>query len=173
MATATLNVETEPHTNWRTDLLRAGGIVAISVVLGFSVNALRAKPVPVTSSTGPGAMPEKTDRINVSDLQQLLVGGGSGVVLVDVRKEEHYREAHPLGAVSLPADDFTRHYGEIVAILSTARKIVILCESENCPLSDRVAARLKVLEHQNVTVLEGGWQKYQEASLPIVREAHP
>jgi 3-mercaptopyruvate sulfurtransferase SseA len=153
--------------SWRSDLLRAAAIFAAAAVLGFSTNALRQKPVPVASSTGPGAMPEKAERVTVAELQQWRLAGS--MVLLDVRKEESFRKARPLDAINLPANDFTRYYGALAPRLAAAERIVIMCESENCPLSDRVAARLKVLEHKHVYVLEGGWQKYLEANLPYVQ----
>jgi rhodanese-related sulfurtransferase len=159
------------NSSWRGDMLRALAIFALAALLGFSINALRRKPVPVVSNRGPGAVPEKSDRATVEQLKQWLSGGST--VLLDVRKEDVFRSAHPLGAVNLPADDFMRYYGSVAALLAAAERVVLLCESDQCPLADRVAARLKSLEHRAVWVLDGGWQKYQQSGLPVAREVRP
>ena len=154
---------------WRRELLRAGLITVLSAAFALATNYLRDhtgnRTVPLFTA-GPGAWPDKADRITIARLKNIQ-DERKLVILLDVRSEELFKTAHPAGAVNTPAHDFMDYYAEIAPYLPMADKIVIICNSENCPLGDRVAHILTDIKCKNVFVLDGGWAAYQQAGLPI------
>ncbi len=154
----------------RRDLARLLAVVAASSALGFATNALSAKPVPVFSSRGPGAWPERAPRVAADGLRSALAAGGRPLLL-DVRSAEAFRSGRAEGSVNAPYDRFIDEYGgpDLAPLLRAAPWVVVLCENESCPSADRVARLLAELGHPNVGVFQGGWEAYRAAGLPEAR----
>jgi rhodanese-related sulfurtransferase len=148
--------------SWKQDLLRALGIVVAAAILGLTMNAFSRKPVPLLASNGPGAQPEKHQRIGVEQLKTALQT--QQVLILDVRKEAVFNRGHPARALSIPAEKFDQLYGQWADALKNAELVVVLCDSEECPNADRVA---KKLQQENVRVLHDGWRAYKAAGLEI------
>jgi len=163
-----LIVHARPRATWRTECLRAAAVVAVSALLGLAVNLLSSRPVPLLASDGPGALPERAERIAAAALQELLASQ-KAVLLLDVRRETVFAAAHPTGAVSAPSDGFEAHYQrlDLSNRLLAFEEIVLVCESDDCPSADRVAKFLKELQHTHVRVLYGGWNAYVQTGLPV------
>jgi rhodanese-related sulfurtransferase len=152
--------------SWKKDFGRLAILLSASSVLGLAANAISPHPVPLLSSDGPGAWPDLAPRMTLSRLGS-EIRSGRLFLLLDVRSEEAFRQGHAAGALHAPATAFLDAYRHLSlgTLLQAADGVVVLCESAECPSSDRVAHLLKGLGHQNVYVLEGGWKAYHGSNL--------
>ena len=149
---------------WQMELKRVLAILVLATLLALLTNAVSSRPIPLLASDGPGAWPERERRISISDLREALVGN-SPPLLLDLRDARAFKIDHPAAAVHAPADEFQANYMHFSSMLQAAPRIVLMCESEDCPLADRVARFLRDLKVNNVSVLEGGWEAYKRSNL--------
>ena len=158
--------ETAPA--WSSTCIQALGILIASAILGLAVNALSDKPVPLFDKKGPGAPPERATRMSVSNLKEAL-DAKKAILLLDVRHPDKFQTAHPTGAKNAPAEEFLEYYSKLnlANLLRAAEEVIVLCDSEQCPSADRVAKTLRTFKHENVNVLQDGWNAYQSSGLPI------
>jgi rhodanese-related sulfurtransferase len=149
-------------------------IVAASTALGLCVNYMGERPVPLLARDGPGAQPERAPRISLEALQTAMKAGRP-ILLLDVRREESFKLAHPLGGMNAPAEEFITHYERLnlATMLLAAETVVLVCESDQCPTGDRVSKLLSEVGHRNVKVLQGGWMAYRDSGLPVERASVP
>jgi len=137
-------------------------------MLALILNALSDKPVPLLDKNGPGAPPERAPRITIAALKDELAAH-KVILLLDVRHVETFQAAHPAQAKNAPAEEFLEYYNtlNLAMLLRAAEEVVVLCDSEQCPSADRVAKMLHTFKHDNVRVLQDGWNAYQTSGLPI------
>jgi rhodanese-related sulfurtransferase len=152
--------------SWARECGRSAAIMALAAVLGLGTNFLSGKPVPLLAANGPGALPERAERVNIAALKELL-NGPRVVLFVDVRRADPFKASHAVGSLNAPSDEFATYYQELdlSSKLQAAEDVVLICESDDCPSADRVAKFLKDLQHTNVRVLYGGWTVYAQAGL--------
>lgn len=84
--------------------------------------------------------------------------------LLDVRGFDEFAAGHAGGAVCVPLPDLERRAGE----LPTDRPVLVMCGSGH--RSALAAARLRALGMDQITDVEGGFQAWQQAGLPTVRQ---
>ena len=86
-------------------------------------------------------------------------------LLVDARDEEHYNARHIPGAISLPANAYPEMLQFFAEDHGTEKAVVVYCGTEDCDVSEELAARLRdEAGLTDVRVLEGGflaWQRLQ------------
>jgi len=82
-------------------------------------------------------------------------------ILIDVRGDVAWEEAHIPRAISVPHDTLEDNLGK----LDKSKLIVAYCGSYECPLSKRVATKLEELGY-NVQAYEGGMKEWREAGNP-------
>lgn len=102
-------------------------------------------------------------------LDEAVAMQASGVVLfADARPPAVYEEAHIPGALSLSEDDWEAGLAGFLEAWSPETMVIVYCDSSACRASEQVAARLRAeLEIENVRVLEGGWEAWQQSGQPI------
>lgn len=108
------------------------------------------------------------------ELQQML-RNESDVLLVDVRESSEHEQGHlqgahlvPRGILEAAAD---RNYPQRDELLSGARErpVVLYCATGG--RSAMAALTLQMMGFQRVYSLAGGFKKWQDEGLPVVREA--
>ena len=158
--------------SWKTEGLRAAAVVALAAALALATNCLSSYPVPLLAADGPGALPERAQRIGVEEYKKLLVSQ-KAVLLLDVRREEAYNAGHAAGSLHVPFDDFAAYYERLNldSKLEEAEEVVLICESDDCLSADRTARLLKDLRYPNVRVFYGGWNAYVEAGFQVEAES--
>ena len=156
------------RTPWKTECRRALAAVALSAVLALGTNFLSADPVPLLAADGPGALPERAERISAAGFKELLASQ-KAVLLLDVRRDEAFSAGHAAGALHAPFDDFPARYERLNldSRLLAADEVVLICESDDCLSADRVAKLLKELQYSNVRVFYGGWNAYVDAGFQV------
>lgn len=151
--------------SWRREFLRAAGILIVAAVLGLGINIFSRHPVPLLAADGPGALPERWQRIGVEQYK-LAEADRKSLLIVDVREPAAFAAGHPAGSVNAPANSFIEHYLKIAPYIQGADIVVLLCDSDQCPSADRVAKLLHDAGHDNVRVLYDGWKAWSAANLP-------
>ncbi|MFD0895609.1 rhodanese-like domain-containing protein [Luteolibacter ambystomatis] len=149
-------------------------ILALAAAV-FSVSCghkSRPAPQPVTKPavTAKPAAPAQ-GRVSVIDMSALFSLQQSGkVLLYDVRPSFVHGFGHLAGAVSWPRgsfdQDYARHEPEIRAALAADKNVVLYCTDAACPDSRAVAARLAE-KGFSVSVLEGGYNAWKDAGMPV------
>ena len=155
-----------PRVRWLLEFLRMSMIVLGAGFIGIVANMFAARPVPLLASDGPGSFAAEAPRIAIGELREALAQQ-SPPLLIDARGPESFAQGHPAGAIHLSPKDFHQKYTQFSSILKAAPQIVVLCESEDCPLSDELAKLLIDLNFHNVRVLSGGWRAYKTSGLSI------
>ena len=91
---------------------------------------------------------------------------GEPVVVVDVRDPDEYRDGHIEGSANISRGFLEFRIGTVASEPSTP--IVLYCQTG---LRSVLAARqLKELGYEHVVNLQGGYQKWVQSGLPVVRE---
>lgn len=84
--------------------------------------------------------------------------------LIDVRNFDEYTAGHAEGAICIPLPDLERRVGE----LPTNRLVLVICQSGG--RSAIAAKRLRVLDMDNITDVEGGFNAWRQAGLFTVKQ---
>jgi len=98
-----------------------------------------------------------------AELQARIAGEAPPLVL-DVRTADEYAAGHVPGAVLIPHDELAARIGE----LGAPREVIVYCRTGR--RSGLVEPVLEAHGFQ-VSQLEGSWQAWEVAGLPIEREA--
>ena len=96
----------------------------------------------------------------------VIAGKWNGDVFwIDARIATQYEQQHVPGAVSLNEQNFDQSLFEQIATLQDLKKpVIIYCDSEKCDSSHKVKEQLlQCVPLENVFVLKGGWQAWQQA----------
>jgi len=151
----------------KTDLFRVLAIVAASAALGICNNYFGRHPVPLFAADGPGALPERAERISTTALADEIKN--RILLIVDVRAPENYAQGHATGSLNAPASDFLLHYKHLnlAPKFEAVDGVVLICDDDQCPAADRVTKMLIPMGVKNVRVLHGGWDAYRQSGLPI------
>ncbi len=84
--------------------------------------------------------------------------------LLDVRGFDEFAAGHAEGAVCIPLPDLERRAGD----LPTDRPVLIMCQSGG--RSAIAAERLRTLGMDNIADVQGGFNAWRLASLPMVKQ---
>src|SRR5688572_22118845 len=94
------------------------------------------------------------------------VAGGEPVTVIDVRDPDEYRDGHLDGAANISRGFLEFRIG--TAVSEPDAPIVVYCQTG---LRSMLAAKaLKDLGYTSVTNLKGGYQKWAQSGLPVVKD---
>lgn len=156
-------------------------LAIIALCLGYLVNRLRDKPLPLVYQYKAERIQQAV--IHLSPKPQLpivpvfnqslslqefreFVEKKQGLVL-DARPELFHRIGHVPGARSLPRDDFENSYNHYKSVLEKdkTQPIVVYCADTSCEDSELVRQALVRLHYTHVAIFHGGWAEWQRAGL--------
>ena len=122
---------------WKVALVQAVVILAIALVLGLVVNALRNDGIAMvgdwsaktrlTTSTGESLI------VSLTEAEKMFMD--KAAVFMDARSEQEYDAGHIQGAISLPWHEVEHQIMEVVERISPSRLIITYCDGETCALS--------------------------------------
>lgn len=98
-----------------------------------------------------------------------MVAAGEAI-LVDVRSEESYLEAHLAGAINLPVQQVA---GQANELASRGLTVITYCSCPAEETSSLAASELIAAGFRDVVVLRGGIQGWGAAGLPLRSGARP
>ena len=150
------------------EAIRVVLILTISGALGFLTNQAAGHPPPWR----PHAVlsyPPKAPRWTTAELQEALAKDASSVLILDAREASAWPKGHPKNAIQAPVDRLLEDYSRrgLDSLIRAAKHCIVLCESGDCPVADRLADLLHKFGHDHVRVLEGGWRAYVVSGLPV------
>lgn len=102
------------------------------------------------------------DEVSLAVIQEKWKGD---VFWIDSRISSQFEADHIPGAISLNEQNFDQALFDQIATLQDLKKPVILyCDSQKCDASRKVKEHLlQSVPLENVFVLKGGWQAWQQA----------
>lgn len=100
-------------------------------------------------------------RVPAEELRRMVLNR-EPLLLVDVRPAGDFAKGHIQGAVSRPNGEMGTPDGK------DARRIVVYCEEDPCPLTDKAVAALEAFGHKGVSILRGGLGAWRGAGYPMV-----
>lgn len=89
---------------------------------------------------------------------------GGDAFLLDVRGFDEFAAGHAVGAACIPLPDLERRAGQI----PTDRPVYVMCATGN--RSAMAVERLHALGFDNIVDCEGGFDAWEEAGLPVLRQ---
>lgn len=89
-----------------------------------------------------------------------------GAIFLDARDPHEYQEKHVKGALNLPVRHIELYYPKMKGLLPKDADIVVYCIGEECNASLYLAEELIKLKYENIKVMLGGWEKWEEAGYP-------
>jgi rhodanese-related sulfurtransferase len=154
---------------WSQAIWQSMAILAITVIIGLGVNALRHERLPLLPDKSVGVQGSSTsgaDNLSISLEDAEVFYFDQGAVFIDARSKEQYRKGHIEGAKNLPWEDFDRHFPQVMAGIPHDTNIIVYCDGEGCSLSRELATALFAKGYDRVHVLVDGWKLWQQLNLP-------
>lgn len=148
-----------------------GGLMFIAAHPGLELVA--EPPDPGDATCGSEEIPllgPVVDRISIEEAQAML--GQAQVTFVDARPGYHFSAAHIPGAMNLPAEDAEGLLDLQSLPIPPDGQVITYCDGGSCEQSEYLGLLLRERDVcQQVRVLEGGWQAWVAADLPIEASA--
>jgi|GEM_PF-498497 len=108
--------------------------------------------------------PESTEPKAIN-LEQAVKLYEAGILFIDAREPEDYKNAHIKNSINLPMDHFDE-YKSILDTLDKNQPIVTYCAGTDCDLSIVLGNVLFDSGFKRIFVFFGGWNEWVEAGLP-------
>lgn len=168
----------------REDAAGATTLLLVALLAGFSVNTLRARPLPLAHATraerldaavarlqGPRLAPGTPAPafVNVADVESAL--GDSGVLIIDVRPDLFFEDGHIPGAKNLMRDKFEETYPKMSEAMKKAVRVIVYCAGAHCETGEAVTEALRKLGHNNISLYRGGWDEWSAQNHEIEKGA--
>jgi rhodanese-related sulfurtransferase len=103
--------------------------------------------------------------LSLEDAYSFYLRGNA--IFIDARESNEYEEGHIKGAINLPFEQWDTYWEAVRPTLDPKKEIVAYCGGLDCELSLFMARELKQLGFEHSFIFFGGWQKWNDASLPI------
>lgn len=93
----------------------------------------------------------------------------SGIVFVDARDEEHYRQGHIPGAYEFDPYHPEKYFAAVLPVCQEAKQIVVYCHGGDCDDSESAALLLRDsgIPNQRLFVYTGGFTEWTASHLPV------
>jgi len=149
--------------NWlNASLPQALGILLLSLAAGLAGNLVSPRGLPLIAPPAPA--PAAGEFIPLSQASELWRNGAA--FFLDAREPADYAAGHIGNALSLPAQSFAQHFGDIAPMLTSSSELVLYCDGQECELSHRLRVSLSQLGYTNTHLLSNGWTAWRAAGLP-------
>lgn len=139
-------------------LRQMAALVAVALALGLAANAVRREPLPLLRPLPKPAAAPSFGEVDADFVAQ--VRAAPGILLLDARAAEAFRQGHIPGALSLPLAEFSLVFAGLEGELRRARLLVAYCSDSHCGDSPELASRLWAKGLKNVLLYRGGWQDW-------------
>lgn len=105
---------------------------------------------------------------NPSSMKNAVKVKDSSIVIVDLRKREHFVKGHVPGAINLPFDEWNNFDGSRIdfTMLDKTKMHLVYCYEQYCSLSVK-AARLLASYGYPVKEVKGGFKAYKDHNYPV------
>jgi rhodanese-related sulfurtransferase len=100
-------------------------------------------------------------------LEQAYKLYNQGIVFIDARESEEYKEDHILNAVSIPFYEYEENAFKLDKIKKD-QPIVVYCAGTDCDLSIMLGDQLFDMGYKKTYIFFGGWNEWTEAKYPTI-----
>lgn len=97
--------------------------------------------------------------VSAREAWQLWEEGGA--IFVDARSPFQYKKFHIEGAELLPLHEYQSYIGDFEARYPKSTTLVVYCNSSSCPMSHKLAQRLRRDGFSDVRVFVGGVESWK------------
>ncbi|MFW5944886.1 MAG: rhodanese-like domain-containing protein [Bacteroidota bacterium] len=157
----------------RKDVFRVGIVLLVGLFLGLGWNYFHPMKLPV--------IPEKVkipgiplhiwkhfDQLSPKEAyKRYKESGKNKTFLVDTRDHGSYIKKRAKGALFLPYVSFEKHFNTFKDKVEKDDSLLIYCYGTGCALSPRIGKRLVVRGYKNVAIIQGGFNAWKKAYLPV------
>lgn len=151
---------------------------------GLVINEMRPMPLSLVYSSPESRLNQTVEQLgstaavpvaldgDVDRDEMQKISSNHVALILDARPEIFYRFGHIPSALSLPRDDFEKQYQVLQSTLQShrAEPMVVYCSGSDCHDSQMVADALQKLGYPHVRLFRGGWNDWENASLPEEKE---
>jgi 3-mercaptopyruvate sulfurtransferase SseA len=147
--------------------LKTGALlIAIPGGIGFMLNYFYDTDAqwdsPSVSPSSESADAKALGEIVTADEVEQLIRQKANVLILDVRADWFYEnDGHLPGAVNLERGEFAKLYPPLAAQLRKADRVIVYCSDYHCADSKAIAAKLRELKHENISLYSGGWEEWK------------
>jgi rhodanese-related sulfurtransferase len=118
-------------------------------------------PLQITTANQETQQLSSAPRISRAEAQKLVKNGKA--VFVDVRSKETYDKGHLPGAISIPGSQLLYRLQE----LPVGKKLITYCACVEEHTAAVAVLNLEAHKIKNAAALQGGWNDWRAAGLPI------
>ncbi len=156
-------------------LLGAVAITLVSMAVGLAANHLSPNRAPVLVRAAGNQLPQPAGVQTLSLMEAERMYEAGSALFIDARPADWYaRKGHIPGALSLPADNFARHYLDQADRVEAAPLVVVYCEGVDCGDALATLEDLKQASYRGqVRLFAGGWSEWTAAKYPIHKGEAP
>jgi rhodanese-related sulfurtransferase len=160
----------------KSDLTRAGMLLAVAVVAALIFNGVSPDGIPLFGQwdTAQGVV-NAGDRAGFVDVdreirtvsQARAMFDEGAAVFVDARSADAYAEGHIPGAISLPVNDFDEKIPKFWERYPLQEEIVTYCSGRTCEDGHHLARLLEEVGYERVRVFIDGYPGWAAAGYPV------
>jgi len=156
----------------RQKIFESIGIILCTTFIALVTNSFRADGLPlIRAETSPQELASGAEPGEGIILKAFLKRlDQPGVIILDARDPEDFREGHVRGAKSLPYDEFSEDSAFILEDIPFDLEVITYCEGVNCSLAEDLADLLIEIGYLDVKVFAGGWEEWLENGMPVDKE---
>jgi len=157
----------------RQKIIESIGIILCTTFIALLTNSFRSDGLPlIRAETSPQQLSSGTELgEGIISLQAFLKKlDQPGVIILDARDPEDFREGHVPEAKSLPYDEFSEDSALVLQDIPFDLEVITYCEGMNCSLAEDLADLLKEMGFLDVKVFAGGWEEWLENGMPVAKE---
>ena len=150
-------------------LRRSLVIVVAGAALGLAVNAVSPRRIPYITPPKPVIAP--SEFIALADAYQAWSDGNT--LFLDARAPADYAAGHIANALSLPAEEFDKHFPAVSGYLAPDSAIICYCDGIECDLSHHLMELLRQHGYTDIHILKNAWTEWKKAGYPTTTGAPP
>jgi rhodanese-related sulfurtransferase len=98
------------------------------------------------------------DKLSLEKVHELIHDPHQQVMLVDARLPADFNAGHLPGAINLPTTLTQSDFDDAVTKIPRDARLIVYCESEQCPYANAIARRLADSGYSNISLFPGGWE---------------
>lgn len=145
------------------NLVRAGVVLAISLILALAVNAVRADGGIKVRRPAAEALVRQAGIVPVNlDTAKLLLQD-KRFLFVDARPASSYKRGRIPGAVSFPEEEFDARIKSFTDTVGFDRLLVTYCDGPECQASELLSKELQKAGYKSIHWFHGGWYEWSQA----------
>jgi len=154
------------------DISEGAIIFFIAVSLAFLTNVFRSDRLPLVHTTPTSiSFSTKNNQERTVSFEVLKEKFNTpGIILIDARSPQKFKEGHIPWAINIPSHEFPEKLSKFMKQISFSQEIIIYCGGIECSDGNEMAFLLKAKGYKDVIVYNGGWEEWTQNNMPLEKE---